>query len=408
MTAGRLAAVLLALVVLALGTSDARAQSGAPSVGAPSAILVEPATGDVVVQKNANRPRAIASTTKLMTALLTLEELSLDDTLAQVPYAAAPAESLCGLRTGERLTVRDYLRCLLVVSGNEAAATLAVRVAGSRPAFVRRMNQRARQLGLTNTTYADPIGLSPQNRSTATDLVKLTLVLRTKPFFREVADEARVTLQSGSRPRTLLNRNLLVRQYPYVNGVKTGRTTSAGYVLVGSATRRGITVVSAVLGAATEQGRVSDSIALLRYGLRRYRVTRAVVRGRRFATATLRYRDQTVDLVASRTVRRTARRGEELTTRVIGAPAELEGPLPQGARVGTIEVRQRGEVVARVPLVTAEPVAAATAGEKLQDFASRRATVLLLATFVACSLLLVLLRRRAMRGRRGRRETELA
>lgn len=405
----RRAVLVVALVLLAgpAGTDAAHAQQGRPSIGAPSAVLVEPATGDVVFDKDGDDRRAIASATKLMTALLTLEELSLDDTLAAVPYAANPVESLCGLTAGERLTVRDHLRCLLVVSGNDAAATLAVRVAGSREAFVRRMNQRARQLGLTGTRYADPIGLSPNNRSTAKDLVKLTLVLRTKAFFREVTDEERVTLRSGDRRRTLVNRNLALRQASWVDGVKTGRTSSAGFVLVGSATRDGVTVVSAVLGAASEAGRVGDTMALLRYGLRRYRIATAVKEGRKLGEARLKFRDQTVDLVAGKTVRRTVRRGEQLPLRVTGAPVELEGPLPQGAQVGAVQVRQRGEVVATVPLVTAAPVAAATAGEKLQDFASKRVTVLLLATFVACSLLLVLLRRRATRGGAAG-ETEIA
>src|SRR2546423_6662048 len=176
------------------------------------------------------------------------------------------------LRTGERLTVADLLRGLLIVSANDAANTLAVDIAGSKRSFVAMMNRRARQLGLHDTHYANPVGLdAPGNYSSAADLVKLTLVLRQRSFFRATTNLATVTLHSGSRVRHLVNRNALVREVPYVNGVKTGHTNNAGYILVGSATRNGVTLVSAVLGDGSDEARDSDSLRLLRYGLARYR-----------------------------------------------------------------------------------------------------------------------------------------
>lgn len=402
--------VVLLLCLLLAGTASAQ-RGGMPRVSAPSAILVEPATGDVVYARKADERRPIASTTKLMTALLALERLSLDDVLVQVPYRGIPAESVAGFKAGERVTVRDELRALLLASANDAAATLAVRISGSRARFVRDMNARARQLGLTDTSYANPIGLDDaRNYSSAADLVKLALVLRTKPFFRETTDLPRVTIRSGAAPRTFANRNTLVRTTPTVNGVKTGRTNGAGYVLVGSATRRGVTVLSAVLGDKTDAARNADSLALLRYGLRRYRRKAAVRVGRRLAQARLRYRDRSVALVAERDVVRTARSGERLDVGVAGAPAELDGPLPQGSRVGTIVVRQRGKVVAQVPLVTARAVTEAGAGDRLRDFFGRTRTIFLLTVFLLGSLLLVVLRRRSTRRARRTqaRKTEVA
>lgn len=402
--------VLLLLCLLLPDIAGAQ-RDGMPRVSAPAAILVEPATGDIVFARKADARRPVASTTKLMTALLALERLSLDDVLVQVPYSAAPAESVAGFQAGERVTVRDELRALLLASANDAAATLAVRISGTRARFVRDMNSRAEQLGLRDTSYANPIGLDDtDNYSSAADLVKLALVLRTKPFFRETVDLPRVTISSGAFSRTFANRNALVRTTPSVNGVKTGRTSAAGYVLVGSASRDGVTVLSAVLGEASESARNADTLALLRYGLRRYSRRTAVREGRRFARAKLRYRDASVALVAGRAVVRTARRGERLDVRVTGAPAELDGPLPQGARVGTIVVRQRGEPVARVPLVTAGAVTEAGAADRLKDFVSRTRTVLLLAVFLLGSLLLVVLRRRITRRSRATRmrETEIA
>lgn len=393
------AALLAALAVLLTSALPAAAQDR-PRLRSASAILVEPATGDIVLQRRPDQRRPIASATKLMTALLTLERASLDDVMTAVRYDAAPVESQLGLRAGERLTVRDLLRGLLLESANDAAATLAVRVAGSRERFVRLMNERAEELGLDDTRYRDPIGLDDDGYSTATDLVKLTLILRRFAFFREVVDQPRATLRSGARRRTIQNRNTLVREVPFVTGVKTGRTTKAGYVLVGSGSRRGVTVIAAVLGAPSEAVRNSDMLALLRHGTDRYRVKTAVREGQTLARAGLEARDEQVDLVASRTVRRTARRDERLTFRVLDAPKEVDGPLPAGARVGTVEVLMRGKVVDRLALVTAREVDAATFAQRFGSWLGRGSTLLLLGSFAACSLLLVLLRRRATRRRR--------
>jgi D-alanyl-D-alanine carboxypeptidase (penicillin-binding protein 5/6) len=408
-----LRAVAVVAAVLGVAAAPAAAQSAGtaaakpPRVRAPSAILVEPATGDIVFQRDAHQRRAIASTTKLMTALVTLEHASLDDVMTTIPYHGLPAESVAGFRAGERVTVRDLLRALLVTSANDAAETLAVRVAGSRAKFVSTMNARARQLKLTDTHYANPVGLDePGNYSSATDLVKLALILRRNAFFRATTDLPRVTLRSGAHPRTFVNRNVLVRNVPAVNGVKTGHTQTAGYVLVGSASRDGVTVVSSVLGDPSESARDSDTLNLLKYGLGRYHVVTPVKEGQVVGRATLAHRPgRHVDLVAEGTVKRTMRRGDKARLRLEDAPSELDGPLPKGARVATLSVLERGKVVARVPVVTAEPVDAASFLDRLRDWLSGTFTLLLLAAFALCSLYLVLLRRRAVRRRKERRRS---
>ena len=390
----------LTTLVCALASAVPAGAQGATSRptlrSAAAAILVEPSTGDIVVGKRADERRAVASTTKMMTALVALERASLDDVLTAADYRPAPVESQIGLRPGERMSVRDLLRGLLLASGNDAAVTLAVRIGGTREGFVRLMNQKARAIGLRNTHFATPVGLDAKgNYSTASDLAKLALVLRRNAFARETMDMTRATLRSGARVRVVQNRNLLVRRFPFVNGVKTGRTQQAGYVLVGSGSRAGVTVVSVVLGEPSEEARLRDSVALLRYGLGRYRVTRALRTGQELGRATLEYRDdQHVGLIAARSSSRVTRTDERLTTRVIGAPAEVDGPLPARSRVGTVEVRFRGRVVDRIPLVTATEVAEATATDRLKDLAGRSATKLLLGALIGCSLLLVLLRRR--------------
>ncbi|HEV3001036.1 MAG TPA: D-alanyl-D-alanine carboxypeptidase family protein [Solirubrobacteraceae bacterium] len=397
------AALLVLLAAVATAVPAARAQEP-PRVQAPSAILVEASTGDVVYQRNAGERRPIASTTKLMTALLALEGIALDDVLTAPGYQAGAAESVVGLREGERMTVRDLLRALLLPSANDAAVALAQGLSGSTDAFVDEMNRRAEQLRLRDTSYANPIGLDePGNRSSARDLVKLAIVLRRKPFFRETVDLPRVTLRSGARTRTIVNRNTLVRQVPLVDGVKTGRTEQAGYVLVGSATRGGVTVVSAVLGEPSEAARDADTLALLRYGLSRYRRRTVLREGQPLRTADLRFRDEDVRLVAAETVQRVLRRGERARARVVAAPEELDGPLPAGAEVGTVEVRVRGKVVERVPLVTASAVAEATLTDRVASVLARPASILLVVLLVGCTVLLALLRRRVVRRAGGAR-----
>jgi D-alanyl-D-alanine carboxypeptidase (penicillin-binding protein 5/6) len=336
-----------------------------------------------------------------MTALITLERARLSRIVTTVRYHSAPAESVIGLRGGERLTIADLLRGLLLASANDAAATLAARVGGSERAFVALMNSRARELGLRHTHYANAIGLdAPGNYSSAADLVKLTLILRRNAFFRAVTDEPRTVLRTGAHERAILNRNLLVRSVPEVNGVKTGHTSSAGYILVGSATKAGVTVISVVLDEDTEAARDADSLALLRYGLRRYHRVEAVRRGQGFANVKLAHRDSRVQLVAAQAVVRTARRDERIFTRVLDVPSELDGPLPAGTRVGTIEVRWRGRTVARVPLITRAPIAQASLWQRGDDLLGRTLTVVILSGLALASLQLVLLRRRAVRRRR--------
>lgn len=394
------AAAAVAGLVLAFAILTPPAPA-APAIRAPAAILVQPATGDVVFGRNAAQQRSIASTTKLMTALLTLERGRLSRTLTAVRYRGLAVESTMNLSAGERLTTADLLRGLLLASANDAAATLAVRIGGTEKRFVALMNARARQLGLDETHYANPVGLdAPGNHSSAEDLVKLTLILRRNAFFRDVTNLPRATLKSGARQRTILNRNLLVRNVPVANGVKTGHTQQAGYVLVGSATRRGVTVVSAVLGDPSEAARDADSLALLRYGLSRYRRVTAIRDGQVVGSVALGGRSGRAAVVATRTVQRVVRRGERVTRRVVGLPARVDGPLPAGTRVGTLELRWRKRTIDRMPVVTRSAIAAASISQRAGHFFSRTLLVIVLAVLALGSLQLVLLRRRAVRRRR--------
>jgi serine-type D-Ala-D-Ala carboxypeptidase (penicillin-binding protein 5/6) len=395
----------LAALVLLAAPPGAHAQTrppGAPRIQARAAIVMEASTGDVLLSRNSRQRRSIASTTKLMTVLVALQRDDLDDIFSAVPYNALPAESQIGLNTGERMSVRDLLRATLLPSANDAAATLAVGTTGSIDSFVAEMNRRAVALGLRDTSYANPVGLDdPANYSSARDLATLAIRLRGYEFFRRTVDLPAATLRSGLRKRTVLNRNALVRRIDIVDGVKTGRTSKAGYVLVGSATRSGVTVVSVVLGEPNERARDADSLALLRYGLRSYDAVIALPEGRVLGKVPLRYRDgESVNAIAGDTVRRVLRTGTRTSVQVIGLPADVDGPLPRGTRIGTAIVRRGSEVLARTPVVTARPVEEAGLGMRLGELLGRTETLVALLLLLACSLPLLLLRRRAMNRRR--------
>jgi D-alanyl-D-alanine carboxypeptidase (penicillin-binding protein 5/6) len=398
-----LAALAAALTTCLAGVPAAgAAQAGVAGLQAKAAIVVEASTGDVLVSKNAHQRRPIASATKLMTVLVALQRTDLDDVFTAANYHAAPGESQIGLRPGERMSVRDLLRATLLPSANDAAAAIAVGTMGSTRAFVAEMNRRAKALGLRDTHYTTPVGLDDAgNYSSARDLAKLAVRLRAYEFFRRTTDLPRATLRSGARKRTVINRNSLVRNVDAVNGVKTGHTSRAGYVLVGSARRAGVTVVSVVLGEPTERARDSDSLALLRRGLSAYEAVTPLPQGRTLGTIALRYRrGESVDVVAGASVRRVLREGVRTRVTVTGLPTQVDGPLPRGARVATAIVRGGDEVLARVPVVTARPVAEAGLGTRLSDFVSRSQTIIALLVLLVCSLPLVMLRRRAMRRRR--------
>lgn len=392
--------LLITAATLIAGATPALAGTP-PRIDAESAIVVEASTGQIAYAKRANERRPIASTTKLMTALLTLERVGLDDVFTAPAYAADPIESKLGLQTGERMTARDLLRALLLVSANDGAVDLATGVSGSIPAFVDAMNARARELGLRSTSYANPVGLDdPANYSTAADLVKLAIVLRRNRFFRETTDLERTRLESGAQPRTIVNRNDLLAQSPEVDGIKTGYTTSAGYVLVGSATRNGVTVVSAVLGEPSESTRNADTLALLRHGLSQFRQVTPVRRGTQLATTKVKYRNEdTIALVATAGVRRVVRRGAPVRVAVVGVPGQLEGPLPAGTRAATAVVRVSGRVIARVPVVTAAAVPEVGIGERAQAFVQKPGSLVAIGTVLAGLAMILLLTRRRRRDR---------
>ncbi|MGI8802727.1 MAG: D-alanyl-D-alanine carboxypeptidase family protein, partial [Solirubrobacteraceae bacterium] len=298
----------------------------------------------------------IGSTTKLMTAYVALHRAPLTRILTVAPYAAAPGETVAGLRAGERLSVADLLAAMLLPSGGDAAHTFAVDLAGSVGRFVDWMNRAAADLHLDESHFSTEVGLDTSgNYASATDLARLTGVLLANPYFARTVARTRVTLADGL---TVHNRNDLVGEYGSVIGVKTGHTNAAGYCLLAAGRRDGATVVTVVLGDPTTGTRDADSLALLRYGLSLYRGAEAVHRGRVYATVPVDGRPgERLALVAQRSATVVLRRGGHLALNRTGLAASARGPLQKGTVLGQLTVKLDGRVVAEVPLVSRSPLA---------------------------------------------------
>ena len=354
----RRACSILAALALLVAAAPAQAATAPPDVdSAAAAVVVDGRNGEVMFSKSPDERRAIASTTKLMTALLTLERTRPSQVFTSPGYDPLPPESRIDLRRGERMRVDDLLEALLVESANDAAVTLAEGISGSREAFVAEMNERAAELGLEDTSYANPIGLDdPANYSTASDLAALSLRLMQRPRFRRIVDMPVAELETGLRPRVVENRNRLVALYPWVTGIKTGFTSLAGDVLVGSARAKGgARVISVVLGEPSEAARDADTVALLRWGLGRFHRVRALDPALPLARADIAHREERAALTPKRAATVLVREDERLRRRV-RAPKEVEGPLPAGERVGSVTVLVDGRPVRRMALVTARDV----------------------------------------------------
>jgi D-alanyl-D-alanine carboxypeptidase (penicillin-binding protein 5/6) len=416
LTVALVAAALVAVVGVA-PASAAAAQKTVPdcpaSIRAANAIVLEVSTGIVACERNADEERPVGSTMKLMTALLTLERAKLRDTYRAADYHPSPAESLIGLRPGDRLSVRDLLRGLLIQSGNDAAMTLADGVAGSEKAFVRLMNRRARELGLDHTHYANPIGLdAPGAYSSAGDLAKLALFLRTKPFFRRVVKQPSVTLVTGGVTHTFKNQNSLIPAVPWVNGVKTGHTNLAGHALVGSGRQKGIQVISVVLAEPSKLQRNDDTVRLLRYGMSRFqRITAAPPGESAGVSVPIRYRrGAELELVVGPNGERTVvprHERDRVTIRPTRFPSQVRGPIAYGQKLGEADVLQDGHKIATVPLVASGEVPAAGLAQRTKSWFTTPLGVVL-AFAVLSGTVLLARRRRRPRGPRRKRAREEA
>ncbi len=370
-----LLAVVALVAVLATPVQASSADApAAPPIAAASWYLVGE-DGAVLARRDAARARAIASITKLMTAVVVLEHARLDDVVRVSPLAADVGESTVYLRAGEELTVADLLRATLVPSANDAAEALALHVGGgSADRFVDLMNAKAAELGLRDTHFENPHGLDQRGHvSSARDVTTLLRYALGVSFIRDALQRSSVVLPGG---RAFPTTDDLLQSWAPLVGGKTGHTQDAGWSETAAASRGGVTVYGAVLGSDTRSSRNDALRELLSFGLDQYRRVQVVDGARAYARAKTGYGQPAVELVAPRTLVRAVRLGTPLVERVV-APSALALPVAKGERLGRVEVYDGNRLVASSNLVAADAVADAGLWAKAKWYATQTARNLL-------------------------------
>ena len=325
-----------------------------PSVTGRAWLVENGATGEVLLAHAARQRVPIASITKLMTVLLTLEHTRLNDVVTVSPGAASVGESSANLRPGERLTVRELLEAALIQSANDAADALADYVGqGDRARFVAMMNAKARRLGLRDTHYVRPDGLdAPGHFSSAQDVTLLARILMHYPVVRQIV---RMRTASIDGDETLHTWNDLLYSYPGVYGVKTGHTAEAGWSQIAAARRNGVSIYATLIGSPDRGRRNADLTRLLNWGFSRYVRAKPVVKGRAYGEAELGYGREPLKLVAAGSLAAAFRAGQPLVRRVVfDDVASL--PVSRGQSLGQVRIYQRGRLVGAVPLVASRSV----------------------------------------------------
>ena len=332
----------------------------------PSAILCEASTGQVIFEKNADERRPVASVNKVMTILLTLEavdegRVSLEDQVTVSPRAASMGGSQAILDAGERYKLSELLKTVIVASANDSAVALAEHLAGTEESFVRLMNTRAEELGLTNTHYANCTGLPAQEHyTTARDVAKLSAQLDLHPIYYRYStiwmDEIK---HRGGRVTSLTNTNRLIRFYPGCDGYKTGSTNEARYCVSATAKKEGMRLIAVVLGTPAGQTRFDEARAMLEYGFANVQLVTPIAQGQALdMTVPVRLggRDE-VSVLSGGTCSLLERRGEKNALSLEAALVEkVNAPVYAGDVLGEIRVKRGDEVVAVVPAVAGEDV----------------------------------------------------
>ena len=364
---------LLALSLLLLPAQAVTTAAGAPEVEGQSALLMEKETGEILYEQNAHDRLEPASVTKIMTLLLTMEAiddgaLTFDETVQVSTRAAGMGGSQVYLKEGETMTVRDLLKAVAVASGNDAAVALAERVAGSEGAFVERMNQRAAQLGMADTTFLNCTGLpAPGHLTSAYDIALMSreLILH-HPAIREYTTIWMDSLRDGAFQ--LSNTNKLIRFYEGSTGLKTGFTASAGYCMSATAERDGMELIAVVMKASTSEKRNESAKSMLNFGFANYTVLDVRPPQALPPVDVLLGEAPTVQPTLADNGRILLQRSQvnSVETTVSLCP-DVEAPVEQGQKLGTLTVTVDGQQRQVIDIVAAQAVERLTLPHIFQD-----------------------------------------
>ena len=369
-------ALLLALALCAPlraraeGPVETAGEADAPAVevAAPSAVLMEKVTGEVLYAKGEHERRPPASVTKVMTMLLIAEavdagEITLEDEVTASAEAASMGGSQVWLEEGERMTVSDMLKCIAVVSANDCAVAMAEYISGSEEAFVRKMNERAQELGLADTHFTNCTGLfdDEEHYTSAYDIALMSRELMLHEWIKDYVTIWMDSIREGEFG--LSNTNKLVRRYSGCTGLKTGFTSEAMYCLSATAEREGVEFIAVIMHADTIDSRNSDASALLDYGFANYtlcslRPDSALPPVR----VELGERDSVQPVCTGEEALLMPRSGSADISRSVALVESVRAPVREGDRLGTLSVLSGGEIIAEVPIVADSDVGRLSAG----------------------------------------------
>lgn len=352
---------LLTIMLFISNSTAALADQPPFDIQAKSAILMDYETGTILYEKNPHEKLPIASLTKIMTILLALEaidegQLKLDDTVTISEYASSMGGSQVFLHEGETLTVDSLMKAIVVASGNDASVAIAEKLAGTHEVFVSKMNERAKELGMTNTNFVNATGLPADNHySTAYDVALMSKELLKHPLFFKWSTIWVDTLEESRNKTELANTNRLVRFYEGSDGIKTGSTQEAGYCLSATAKRGNMRLLAVVLGAPTTKVRFSESSKLLDYGFANYEIVQVlkkdqVVESDIFVSGG---KEELINGVASQDVNFLIKAGESKEyEKEILLEEKLKAPIEQGQKIGTINIKQGEKVIQTLDIVS--------------------------------------------------------
>lgn len=352
---GRITGVILSVSLL-LCIIPVMSVNAGERTSASACVLIEAVTGRIIYAENAEEKLPMASTTKIMTVLLTLESGDLDEPF-QVDNEAIHVEgSSMGLREGDIVTKRALCYGMLLPSGNDAANAAAVAVAGSIPAFAECMNERAEEIGMTRSFFVTPSGLdAPGHGASALDMAKLAAEALRNPDFTEICSQSSAPVTFGDPPlkRTLYNSNKLLQMYDGVIGVKTGFTDEAGRCLVSACERNGVTLICVTLHDPNDW---QDHMQLYDFGFPQLQAKELLIPEQleqKIAGGT----QEAVPLVPSETITAGMPDGaEDIEIRVLQSPFAY-APIRSGDKLAVLEYIYDDRVFAVVPLCSAQDVA---------------------------------------------------
>lgn len=329
-----------------------------PSTHAKAYALLEASTGRILAAENSDEKLPMASTTKIMTCLLALENCDLNEMVTVEKEAVGLEGTSMYLREGETLTVSDLVYGLMLSSGNDAAAMLAIHMAGSLEEFAKMMNARAKEIGATNTNFVTPNGLPDENHyTTAYDLALIASEAMQNPLFREVVATRQKDLPADedSPARYLRSKNRMLTEYEGGNGIKTGYTKKAGKCLVAGAERDGMQLVSVVLN---DYDMWKDSKALMDYGFQEYKLYQMGRRGENYGTIPVLGGVQpevsvalTADIYLPLTEKEVT-----MVEKKVNLVEGLEAPVAAGKSVGKVEYWLDGVKFAEAEIKTSSSV----------------------------------------------------